>query len=91
MRVEDCICTGDEKGRCAFPIPGEHAVSDTELMTVEQLADRLHIRPRTVQAWARQGRIPTVKLSPKVVRFDWLEVLAALRNQSKPLGVQHAG
>jgi excisionase family DNA binding protein len=80
-----------KKGRRASLIPGEQAVSDTELMTVEQLADRLHIRPRTVQAWARQGRIPTVKLSPKVVRFDWLEVLATLRNQSKPLGVQHAG
>jgi excisionase family DNA binding protein len=64
-------------------------VSDTELLTVDQLADRLHVRPRTVQAWARQGRIPTVKLSAKVVRFDWLVVLAALRNQAQPPEVQY--
>jgi excisionase family DNA binding protein len=59
-------------------------VSDTELLTVDQLADRLHIRPRTVQTWARRGRIPTIKLSAKVVRFDWRAVLAALRNQGHP-------
>src|SRR5262249_18036852 len=50
--------------------PGGQAVSATELLTVHQLAERLHIRPRTVQAWARKGRIPSVKLSAKVVRFD---------------------
>src|SRR5262245_18623180 len=71
--------------------PGELTVTDTELLTVDQLADRLHIRPRTVQAWVRQGRIPTVKLSPKVVRFDWLAVLAALRDQAKPQEVPHVG
>jgi excisionase family DNA binding protein len=58
-------------------------VSDTELLTVSQLAERLHIRPRTVQIWARRGRIPAIKLSPKVVRFNWLAVLAALREQAK--------
>jgi excisionase family DNA binding protein len=57
-------------------------VIDTELLTVSQLADRLHLCPRTVQSWARKGRIPAVKLSAKVVRFDWQEVLTALRNQS---------
>jgi excisionase family DNA binding protein len=54
-------------------------VSGTELLTVNQLAERLHIKPRTVQAWARRGRIPAVKLSAKVVRYEWPAVLAALR------------
>jgi excisionase family DNA binding protein len=58
-------------------------VSDAELLTVDQLAERLHIRPRTVKAWARLGRIPAIKPSPKVVRFNWLAVLAALSGQAE--------
>jgi excisionase family DNA binding protein len=54
---------------------------DSELLTANQLAERLQIRPRTVQAWARKGRIPTVKLSAKVVRFDWEAVVASLCDQ----------
>jgi excisionase family DNA binding protein len=65
-------------------------MNDTELLTADQLAERLHLRPRTVQAWARQGRIPTVRLSPKVVRFDWGTVLTALRDQAKLKEVRDA-
>jgi predicted site-specific integrase-resolvase len=65
-------------------------VNDTELLTAKQLAERLHIRPRTVQAWARMGRIPTVKLSAKVIRFDWPDVLTVLREQAKRREVSHA-
>jgi excisionase family DNA binding protein len=79
---------GKKKGRAAVqfkaPERGGQTVSDTELLTVNQLAERLHVRPRTVQVWARQGRIPSVKLSAKVVRFDWDAVLTALRDQAKP-------
>ena len=50
-----------------------------ELLTVDEVARRLSVRPRTVQAWYRAGRIPTVKISPKVVRFDWPAIVAALR------------
>jgi excisionase family DNA binding protein len=65
-------------------------MSKTELLTVNQLAERLRIRPRTVQQWARQGRLPSVRLSPKVVRYDWVAVLAALRNQAMQREIQHA-
>jgi excisionase family DNA binding protein len=64
---------------------------DSHLLTVDQLAERLHIRPRTAQAWARQGRIPTLKLSPKVVRFDWIAVLAALRDLNNRQEVKPCG
>jgi excisionase family DNA binding protein len=63
---------------------------ETELLTVSQLAERLHVRPRTVQSWARQGRIPTVKLSSKVVRFDWQAVLTVIRDRSTRQEVAHA-
>jgi len=65
-------------------------VRDPELLTVVQLADKLHVRPRTVHEWARRGRIPAVRLSSKVVRFDWASVLAALRGQDRPGEVQRA-
>jgi excisionase family DNA binding protein len=57
-------------------------VSDRELLTVNQLAERLHIRPRTVRTWVRQGRLPAIRASAKVVRFDWEAVLVALQNRA---------
>jgi excisionase family DNA binding protein len=90
MRLLGRICAGKEKGPSFGPdSPGERTVNDTELLTVDQVADRLQIRPRTVKAWARQGRIPAVKLSAKVVRFVWAAVLAALRDQADPQEVRH--
>jgi excisionase family DNA binding protein len=55
---------------------------DTELLTVDQLAERLRLRPHTVRAWARRGRIPVIRLSHKVVRFSWSAVLAVLKDRS---------
>jgi len=45
-------------------------MSETDLLTAEELAARLHVRPSTVREWARRRRIPAVRLSPKVVRFS---------------------
>lgn len=63
-------------------------MNDSELLTADQLAERLRIRPRTVQVWARQGRIPAVKFSLKVVRFDWNAILAMLRDRANPQAVR---
>ena len=49
-----------------------------ELLTADELADRLRVRPATVRLWGRQGRIPRVQISGKVVRFDLAAVIAAL-------------
>jgi len=49
-----------------------------ELLKRHQLAQKLQVSPRTVDAWARRGRIPSIRLSRKVIRFDLEEVLAAL-------------
>lgn len=50
----------------------------TELLTARELAKRLRVSPETVRAWARRGSIPTLRLSPKVIRYNAEAVLAAL-------------
>lgn len=50
-----------------------------EFLTAAELAERLRVRPGTIRAWGREGRIPIVRLSHRVLRFDLNEVLAALR------------
>ena len=49
-----------------------------ELLTADEVAERLRVKAGTVRTWGRMGRIPTVRLTAKVVRFDLGEVVAAL-------------
>jgi len=50
-----------------------------ELLTADELASRLQVRPSTVRRWTREGRIPTVRLSQKVVRYDLVAVVSAIQ------------
>jgi len=49
------------------------------LETAEAMADRLGVSPRTIRDWARTGKIPCVRITAKVVRFDVADVLQSLR------------
>ena len=49
-----------------------------EYLTVDQLANRMSVRRRTVLAWVKRGLIPVIRPSPKVLRFDPAAVVAAL-------------
>ena len=49
------------------------------LLTAEELAERLAVSARTVITWARSGRIPEVRLSRRTRRFDYADVLQALK------------
>lgn len=50
----------------------------TGLLTPEDLARHLCVAPDTVRVWARIGRIPSIRPSRQVIRFDLVAVLAAL-------------
>jgi len=53
------------------------------LVTAESLADRLAVKPRTIRDWARTGKIPSVRITSKVIRFDVDEVYRALQENEK--------
>lgn len=61
----------------------------TELLTAEELAKRLRVSPETVKAWTRRGLIPSLRLSPKVIRYNADEVMRAL-SATTAKGVPHA-
>lgn len=62
-------------------------MNGTELLTADEVADRLQLRPSTIRRWARDGRIPAVRVTAKVVRYDLAEVLRAIREGKQPQGV----
>ena len=52
-----------------------------ELLTPEQLANALQTGADTVLRWARAGRIPSIRASSHVIRFNKSAVLAALERE----------
>jgi excisionase family DNA binding protein len=55
-----------------------------EFLTAGQLAKFLQISEASVHRLRRQGRIPAVMLSPRLIRFNLREVRAALAEQEEP-------
>ena len=49
------------------------------LITAQELAAELSLRPGTVKRWTQEGIIPCLRLSGKVVRYDRGEVEQALK------------
>ena len=56
---------------------------NSRLLTANGLAEELSLKPETVRAWARQRLIPSIRPSPKVLRFDLQEVMSALREKTR--------
>lgn len=50
-----------------------------ELITASELAERLRMKPKTIIGLAREGKIPRIKLSRRIVRFDYEEVVQAMK------------
>lgn len=51
-----------------------------QLLTTDELANRLDLRPSTVASWGREGKLPRLVISRSVVRYVWSDVLRSLRN-----------
>lgn len=54
-------------------------MKDAELLTANELAQRLRLKSEMVRSWARDGTIPSYRLGHKTIRFDPVEVIEALR------------
>lgn len=54
-----------------------------ELLTVNEMAERLRVRPATLQRWERDGRVPAVRITPKVIRFDPAAVVESLEKSDE--------
>jgi Helix-turn-helix domain len=68
-----------ESQRMTVVVPEQDAY-----LTGEELGRILRLKPATVSEWAREGRIPSVRLSPKIVRYKLNDVLAALSSRQTP-------
>jgi len=53
-------------------------MKNDKLCKAEDLAAEYQVEPTTIEKWARQGIIPAVRPTPRVVRFDALAVRKAL-------------
>ena len=52
-------------------------------LTAEELAAHLRVRPDTILRWAREGRIPVIRLTNKVHRYDLRAVRRALCSEQR--------
>ena len=52
-----------------------------ELLTPEQMAQRLGVSSDTLLQWAIKGRVPRIKVNARIIRFDPEAVLRALQEE----------
>ncbi len=53
------------------------------LLTVDDLAEWLQVKPRTIYQWVHEGYIPVIKLGA-LVRFDRASILAWVKKREAP-------
>lgn len=56
---------------------------DKEYLTARQLAEVLQVSAQTVRRLAREGKIPSVRLTPRLIRFHLRSVRDALTRAQK--------
>jgi excisionase family DNA binding protein len=56
------------------------------LLSAREVAERIGLREETIRRWARCGRIPSIRATARTIRFDYGDVVAALRAQGASQG-----
>jgi len=74
-------------------LKGEHNTKEEareEFLTARQLAAVLQVSESTVRRLAREGRIPCVRLTPRLLRFNLKSVCRALDGAQRKAGHRRA-
>ena len=53
------------------------------LLTIDDLAEWLQVKPRTIYQWVHEGYIPVIKLGA-LVRFDRASILEWVKKREAP-------
>lgn len=53
------------------------------LLTIDEVASWLQVKPRTIYQWVHEGYIPVIKLGA-LVRFEQSSILAWLKKRETP-------
>lgn len=51
--------------------------------TKNELAEFLNVRPETIVRWTRERKIPHIRISPKIIRYDLDDVIRCLKEASR--------
>jgi len=63
--------------------------ANNELLTIDELSQRLRIHPTTARGLYRRGKIPGLKLGYRTLRFEYEKVVEALRQANDPAAPKH--
>lgn len=55
-----------------------------EILDTRGAAELLKVSKRTIQAWTKEGRIPAIRVCPRVTRYSRLAILQWLKEKSQP-------
>lgn len=55
-----------------------------ELLTINEVSQKLKLHPKTTRDLYRRRKIPGLKLGHRTLRFNYPEVLAAIRQANDP-------
>jgi len=58
--------------------------SSEELLTLVEISQRLRLHPDTTRGLYRRGKIPGIKIGHRTLRFDYSQVVEALRRANDP-------